>query len=210
MGYKNINYLKESHSKRKKIIRNRLKDFKKVSKNNKSLFSELCFCLLTPQSKAKICDKAIQNLVKTNFLFEGNEKEVKKHLVGVRFGNNKSKYIVEARELFSKNFVKKLKDFSNPLELRFWLVNNVKGIGFKEASHFMRNIGIYEDVTILDRHILKNLDKYNVIDEVPKNLSKNKYLEIEEKMKKFADKINIPIEELDLLFWSEETGEVFK
>jgi len=29
-------------------------------------------------------------------------------------------------------------------------------------------------------------------------------------MKEFSKKVNIPLAELDLLFWSEETGEVFK
>ena len=34
--------------------------------------------------------------------------------------------------------------------------------------------------------------------------------EIEEKLKIFAKKVNIPVEELDLLWWSEEEGTIFK
>lgn len=84
------------------------------------------------------------------------------------------------------------------------------GFGMKEASHFMRNIGLFEDIAILDRHILKNLIEYDVISEIPKTLTVKIYLEIEQKMKEFAEKIKIPFTELDLLFWSEETGHVFK
>ena len=95
------------------------------------------------------------------------------------------------------------------LALRNYLVENVKGIGWKEASHFLRNVG-HRDLAILDRHILKNLVKLNVVKEVPKSLTPKVYFEIEEKFKKFSNEIKIPIDELDLLFWSMETGEVFK
>ena len=207
--------IKKSYSERKDIIKNRLKHFKNVwNEDDKRIFAELCFCLLTPQSKAKICDKAIETLVKTKLLFNGTEKNIKDHLIGVRFNNNKARYIIQAREMFGNSssikIKNKIKEFKDNLELREWLVNNVKGVGYKESGHFLRNIGMYENITILDRHILKNLHKYNIIGEIPKSLSKNKYFEIEEKMKKFADEIKIPVEELDLLFWSEETGEVFK
>ena len=90
------------------------------------------------------------------------------------------------------------------------MVDNVKGLGWKEASHFLRNIGHYEDMVILDRHILKNLLKHGAIDEIPETLTDKRYFEIEEKFKQFSKEIKIPVEEIDLLFWSEETGEVFK
>ncbi len=211
MQYKDIDYLKNSYSKRMGIIRNRLKEFKEViNEDEKRIFAELCFCLLTPQSKAKICDAAIKNLVKTKLLFSGDEKEIKDFLIGVRFNNNKARYIIEARKNLNGNLKKKLEEFNDLFELRNWLIENVKGMSFKESSHFMRNIGLYENIAILDRHILKNLYKHNVIDETPKSLNKKKYLEIEEKMRKFSNEVSIPMEELDLLFWSEETGEVFK
>ena len=213
MFYKDIDYLRQAYSQRKKIIRNRLKYFKSVwNENDKRIFAELCFCLLTPQSKAKLCDAAIQNIVKTNLLYTGSEEDIKDYLIGVRFNNNKAKYIMEARQLFNNglNIKEKLSEFSNDFELRDWLVEKVKGMAYKETGHFMRNIGRYENLTILDRHILKNLHKHGVIEEIPNPLTKKQYLEIEEKMKLFCKEIGINIEEIDLLFWSEETGEVFK
>jgi N-glycosylase/DNA lyase len=83
-------------------------------------------------------------------------------------------------------------------------------MGYKEASHFLRNIGFADDLAILDRHILKNLKIFGIIEEIPKSLSKKKYLEIEEKMRNLANEVNIPLSHLDLLFWSKETGEIFK
>ena len=215
MELKEIDYLKDGYSKRKEIIKNRLQYFKSViNEDDKRLFAELCFCLLTPQSKAKICDAAIQNLVKTNLLYTGSEQDIKSYLIGVRFGNNKTRYILEARKFFTEGNEIKIKNkilkFNDSIELREWLIENIKGMSYKESGHFLRNIGIYENLTILDRHILKNLHKHGVIEEIPNPLSKKQYLEIEQKFLKFSKEIGIPTEELDLLFWSEETGEVFK
>jgi N-glycosylase/DNA lyase len=89
-------------------------------------------------------------------------------------------------------------------------VENVKGLGYKEASHFLRNIGLGEDLAILDRHILKNLGLLGVIDEVPSSPTKRLYLEIERKMAAFSKEAKIPMGQLDLLLWYKEAGEVFK
>ena len=74
----------------------------------------------------------------------------------------------------------------------------------------MRNIGFGDDIAILDRHILKHLVRNGVIPEVPKSLTEKKYLEIESKMKHFSKEVGIPMAHLDLLWWSEEAGEIFK
>ena len=213
-----IQDLKSIHSGRRKEIRERLSEFKKNwNQGDRKLFGELCFCTLTPQSKARDCDKAVKRLLEKGILFEGGLKELEKKVHPIRFYKNKSKWILHNRELFSDNgklFVKeKLKEINQnpkPFLLREWLVRNVKGFGYKEASHFLRNIGLGKDMAILDRHILKNLKQCRVIKEIPANLTANKYLQIENKMKKFSKKIGIPIQELDMVFWAMETGEVFK
>ncbi|HLC58425.1 MAG TPA: N-glycosylase/DNA lyase [Candidatus Nanoarchaeia archaeon] len=210
-NYIGLDYLRKGYSERKQIIQDKLNYFKTVkNEDDKRIFTELCFCLLTPQSKARLCDKAIQNLVRTGLLFNGKESDIKDYLIGVRFNNNKSRYILEARELFKDSIKAKINSFENSEQLREWLFENVKGMGMKESVHFMRNIGIHDGMAMLDRHILKNLVKHNVIEAVPETLNKKTYLDIEEKMKDFCKMIGITMEELDLLFWSEETGEVFK
>ena len=93
---------------------------------------------------------------------------------------------------------------------RDWLVANIKGFGYKEASHFLRNIGFGEEIAILDRHILRNLVALRVIKKNPQSISKIMYMEIEDKMKLFAKKIDIPLSHLDIVFWCKETGEIFK
>jgi len=96
------------------------------------------------------------------------------------------------------------------VEMREFLVRNIKGMGYKEASHFLRNIGLGENLAILDRHILKNLISLGVIDSIPKTLTRKKYLKIEKKMREFAKDIGIPMAHLDLVLWFKEAGLIFK
>ncbi len=199
--------LHASYLSKKESIEKRLLEFRE-DKSEEELFSELVFCLLTPQSKAKICDIAVKKLAEKNLLLSGSEDEIKAWLAGVRFSNQKAVYITEARKLNGR--LKNLLNQDNPEELRTLLVENIKGIGYKEASHFLRNVGLGEELAILDRHILKNLVKHKVIEELPKSLTPKRYLEIEGKMTSFSKKTGIPMAHLDLLFWSEETGEIFK
>lgn len=208
--------LRQKYETKRKDIERRLEDFRNVYfLPDSDIFAELCFCLMTPQTKAKSADLVIKKLKEKGLLLSGDAAEIKKWMASIRFNENKSKYIVEARKFFSDangsiRVKERLGQFSDPKELRSWLIDNVKGIGYKEASHFLRNIGKGDDIAILDRHILKNLVKYGVIDEVPKSLTDKKYLDIEEKMRAFAQQTGIPFSHLDLLWWSEETGEIFK
>ena len=145
---------------------------------------------------------------------KGKADEIQPQLNDVRFGDGKAKYIVEARDLFTKDgkihLKSHLSSFANLFELREWMVENVMGLGYKEASHFLRNVGLGEGFAILDRHILRNLKRLEVIPEVPVSITKKRYLEIEEKLRSFSREIGIPLADLDLLFWSRETGWIFK
>ncbi len=207
--------LKIWHEKKDEIER-RLDEFKSLWKNasDDELFTELAFCLLTPQSKATVCWRAIEELRDSGILFFGSPEDIVDFLSGVRFKYTKAKNIVSARTFFSKNSKINIRgvlsQFSSPIEMREFLVANIRGMGYKEASHFLRNIGLGESLAILDRHILKNLVSLGVIEGFPKTLTKKKYLEIEEKMKEFAKEIGIPMAHLDLILWFKEAELIFK
>ena len=189
------------YDKRKYDIRQRLAEFK----HNNDLFYELCFCILTPQSNAKKCYEAVNIIKKKDFIKKDFDTKSILH-ARTRFYKNKSKYLKLAKNNFDE--IKKNMN-ADGFKTREHLAKNVKGLGYKEASHYLRNMG-YKDLAILDRHILRNLHRLDVIKEMPRTLTKNKYIEIENEFKKFSNKIKIPMDELDLLFWSLETGEVFR
>lgn len=200
--------LLEEYKRKKYDIRKRLREFEKMGKGGaRDIFTELCFCILTPQSNARQCDEAIQELKKKGLLFKASAGAIRPILKGrSRFHNKKAGYLVSARRTFDRRAL----SAGNILELRKKLVDSVKGIGYKEASHFLRNVGLGKDIAILDRHILKNLKRYGAIEKVPSSISAKSYLDIEERARSFAKSIGLGLEELDLLFWSRETGEIFK
>ncbi len=207
--------LKQFYEKQREPVQKRLQEFKQVlEQDDNDVFAELCFCLLTPQSSAKTCWAAVTRLKERSLLLKGEPSELEPLLRDVRFNDSKARYIVEAREQFSKSGDLRVKphlnSFLNNYELREWLVENVKGLGYKEASHFLRNVGLGEEFAILDRHILRNLKDLGVLPEIPASLTKKRYLEIEEKVRRFSREIGIPMGELDLLLWSKETGWIFK
>ena len=169
----------------------------------------MAFCLFTPQSKAINAFKALENIVKKDLFHSNDEKLISNELNIVRFKNNKAKYFIIARNKYLDN-IKDIINQENIFQTREYLVKNVTGYGYKEASHFLRNIGFVEEIAILDRHILKNLFLLNVINEIPSTLNFKKYYEIEEKFKTFSQKIDIPFAHLDFVLWYKETGEIFK
>lgn len=216
MKTKIVNEINDIYVKIKPEIINRIKEFVDIWENgdNKKFFIEMVFCLLTPQSSAKRSWQAVTNLLNNGKMFTGNFDDISTELNIVRFKNNKTNYILEAREKFYgsdkiqiKSILKMNQDVFN---MREWLVKNIKGYGFKEASHYLRNIGLGSDIAILDRHILKNMILLGLIEDLPKGINRADYYFYEKKLSKFSEIINIPLNHLDFVLWYKEAGEVFK
>ncbi|MFA6022476.1 MAG: N-glycosylase/DNA lyase [Candidatus Pacearchaeota archaeon] len=196
----------------KNIVENRLKQFQEFkTKDYQDWFSELCFCILTANSKARTAIN-IQNQLGFEGFSKYSQKElstsirVNKH----RFHNNKAKFIICARDnLEIKDKIKNLIENLGETEAREWLVKNIKGLGYKEASHFLRNVG-YTNLAILDRHILNLMVENNYLKEKPKSLNKKNYLEIESKFKSLAEDLHMSPAKLDLYMWYMKAGEVLK
>lgn len=209
-----LNELLSNYRKKRYQIKKKLKEFGDLYKSNdECIFKELCFCILTPQSKAIYCDEAVKELVRSGLLLKGEKSDIKTNLRRVRFPNNKASYLIAARKAFKNSGrfdIKSKIDEGNIFKTREWFVKNIKGLGYKEASHFLRNIGFGNDIAILDRHILRSLKRYGIIKKIPSLINRKIYLNVENKMRGFSLKIGIPLQELDLLFWSEQTGFIFK
>ena len=201
-----INNLRNSEI--KSIVEQRLKEFESFkNKQGEEWFSEMCFCLLTANSRADTAMRIQNQIGSKGFLHSPKENisyviRQNKH----RFHNNKAKYIVEARKFeHIKAILSKMPEF----ESREFLVENVKGLGYKEASHFLRNTGS-KTLAILDRHILNLMVENDYLEEKPKTLSKKIYLEIEEKFNSLAKDVNMTSSELDLYMWYLKTNKVLK
>tara|TARA_Y100000310_G_C20629548_1_gene787852 strand:- start:751 stop:1386 length:636 start_codon:yes stop_codon:yes gene_type:complete len=191
------------------VIDNRIREFKEQGKKKEEeVFSELCFCLMTANFNAEKCIHIQKELGRTKgFEILPEDKlanELKK--LGHRFPNTRANYISEARGCSVELHNAIMKKDGN--KMRGWLVENVKGLGMKEASHFLRNIG-YKDVAIIDFHIIDLLERNSLI-EKPKNMTKDKYIEIENILRNLAREVELDLASLDLYMWYIETGKVLK
>ena len=190
------------------LVAKRMREFKEMKeKGNESWFSELCFCILTANSTAKL-GLEIQSELGDGFLtLPVGELTQRLKGLGHRFYNKRAEFIVSARKYSKIKDI--ITEFPETQLAREWLVENVYGIGWKEASHFLRNVG-YDNVAILDRHILALLQENGIIKEAPKTLTRRRYLEIEELFKDLARKVNLSPAELDLYMWCTKTSCVLK
>jgi N-glycosylase/DNA lyase len=201
---------REIYAERRDSITARLADFAAVTPSD--YFYELAYCILTPQSSARNADLTIAELRRDDFQDRGFDPtpylRAPEHYI--RFHNTKAKRLLEARESLPALLTVLTDPAMPPKAKRAFVLENLKGLGMKESSHFLRNIGV-RGLAILDRHIFKHLFRLGVIAEIPKNApTPKRYLEIEDKWHEFATHVGISLDELDLLFWSMETGEIRK
>jgi len=203
---------------RKKEIRSRLREFRHVwqTAGDARLWEELVFCIFTAGASAKMGLRSVEAL--RPLLQSGAHHEMTRALVAAgahRFPNARPGYVVVTRdylrELCSMRLRERLLSFRDPIERRDWLAQDprVKGLGYKEASHFLRNVG-FKGYGILDKHIVRSLYELKVIDSPKPPTTRGRYLDAENRMRQFATTSGINFDELDLLLWSMKTGEILK
>lgn len=203
--------LKLHHKKNRKKIISRLKDFKNNrTASNKKFLEEMAFCVFAANSSAKMGLKAAELL--KDVLEQGSLDDYKNAVYKkVRFYNKRAEYLHHNKEKINsmkKEITKLLNELSHE-ERRLFVKENFKGFGMKEASHLLRNLG-HEGYCIIDKHILSTLKELDVIKNSTPPKNPDEYLKIEKKLKEFAEKEKINIDELDLAIWSLKTGEIIK
>jgi len=207
-----------THRARRREIRKRLGEFDEIWRKGSDarLWEELAYCIFTAGASARMGIASV-DAVRT-LLLEGQPEEMTlalKKAGAHRFPVARPAYIVTTRNYFRQNFRmqlrKRLRSFSDPFERRDWLAQEkqVKGLGYKESSHFLRNIGI-RGHAILDKHVMRCLTEVGVTDSIKPPATRKKYLEIEQEFGRFAKDVGVDFDELDLVLWSMKTGEILK
>ena len=204
-----------SYQDKQSAIRARLHEFAllRTTASDERLFEELAYCLFTAGASARMGLKSVERV--RMLLRRGTVEQLSESLIGAhRFPNARARYIITARAFLQDDCQMKLRykldSFGDDREARRdYFAANIKGIGYKEASHYLRNIG-YGGYAILDKHILNTLYEFGVIAAPDPPTTKKKYVATEEVMRNFAEGIRIDFDELDLLLWSNKTGEILK
>ncbi|MDT5159362.1 MAG: N-glycosylase/DNA lyase [Acidobacteriota bacterium] len=211
-----VEKIRAAHRARRSEIRARLSEFEDVWRKatDARLWEELVFCIFTAGASARMGLSSIEAI--RHLLARGTHEELaaalqRKH----RYPNSRSGYICVTREFLEGDcgmrLRERLESFADPLERRDWLARSrgVKGLGYKESSHFLRNVGL-RGYAILDKHILRCLFEVGVLDTPQPPSTRTRYLATEERLRDFARDLRIDFDELDLVLWSMKTGEILK
>lgn len=197
-------------------IKARLAEFEEIRRaaSDERIFEELTFCIYTAGASARMGLRSVESV--RPVLMTGSMEEIQRALVNRhRWPDGRGAYVYETREYLREHCGLRMREllesFQSADERRDFFAANrgVRGLGYKEGSHFLRNIG-YRGYAILDKHILARLAEFGVIENPKPPSNKKKYVEIEAKLKRFAEEINIDFDELDLLLWYSKTGEILK
>jgi N-glycosylase/DNA lyase len=211
-----IEKIKRVHRERSGPIRERLAEFENVLKrgSDAEIWEEMVFCFFTGGCSARMGLRSIEAV--RPHLTKGGWETLRDALSGVhRYPNARSRYVVESRDFLERSIgfrlKAKLESFDCHLERRDWLVREkgIKGLGYKEASHFLRNIG-YKGYAILDKHVLRCLAELKIIDDPKPPNTRSRYLSVENRLKSLTEAVDIDFDEMDLVLWSMKTGEILK
>jgi len=192
-----LDRLEEIREVAKPLVEDRWREFEKLRKEGteEDLFSELCFCVLTANWSAQGGIKA-QKFINNGFVHLTKEELSQKlREVGHRYPEARAEYIISNRWIINR-----LKDLLKEEDPREFIVMNVKGLGWKESSHFLRNVA-YTNYAILDKHVLRIMHQYGLIDEIPKGWTKKRYLDYEERLRKVANDFGEHLGKFDLYLW---------
>lgn len=211
-----IENIRAAHQARRREIRKRLAEFRNIWKTGSDtrLWEELVYCIFTAGASARMGLKAVDAV--RPLLKNGTREEMTDALSGVyRYPVARPGYIMVTRDYLTEDCRMRLREriagFRDPIERRDWLAGErrIKGLGYKEASHFLRNVGL-SGYAIVDKHILRSLSELGVIDSPKPPTTRERYLDTEQRMKRFAGEVGIDFDELDLVLWSMKTGEILK
>jgi N-glycosylase/DNA lyase len=211
-----IERIRAVHSARGPEIRRRLGEFDTVwaERDDGRLWEEMVYCFFTGGCSARMGLRSVEAV--RPYLRNGSHEELMNALVGRhRYPRARARYVVESRNFLTSDCGMKigarLAGFGSSDERRDWLVREkgIKGLGYKEASHFLRNVG-FKGLAILDKHVLRCMAELKLIDEPKPPNTRARYLSLENHLKAFADRAGIDFDELDLVLWSMKTGEILK
>lgn len=205
---------------RGEAIRARLVDFELVQPVE--WFWEFAFGILTPQSKARHADIVIQRLRERDYFHKGGPvvDVLRSPDCYIRFHNVKAHRLELLRTSWNRvsktlhEAIRAIPDrgrvsITYARSFRDTLASQISGYGLKEASHVLRNIG-WRNLAIIDRHLITNMSQFGLCESTVAVGTRRRYHALENTFAEWCSRSGYDMDEIDLLFWSQQTGEILK
>lgn len=177
-----------------KQLRNAARRFNADFKANMEVFYDLCFCICAPQTTFT-ANRQVNDTLRASGFFSVDIDKARLEEIArpARFFRQKAENLSRAKTQFPDIIKVVRSQHLSEYDKRDWIVGNVRGMGMKAASHFLRNMGC-QDLAIIDTHILKFLEH-----DAPSSIEG--YLELEEIFREAAHSSDLTIAELDMWVW---------
>jgi len=190
------------------------------------LWQTLCLCILSSNVPYESAQSALSHLVDNEYLrlrwiveTPNSENLIAEELSKpfylpvkldgscrkYRFPNVRARNIVQAaRVMFSEklSLSEVLARHDSERIIRDTLVAKIPGIGLKEASHFLRDIGYSNNLAIIDSHVASFLAEIKAISrEEVKMINRSTYFELESILQKLCKEHNVSLSVFDIAVW---------
>ncbi|MGL4366926.1 MAG: hypothetical protein ACRCTQ_01385 [Brevinemataceae bacterium] len=136
--------------------------------NAHEIFRQAVYCLLTPATKSDSADYTYRELFTDDFFYQANPIQIAQCLCKkpyIRFHNQKTDRLIFWRS-HGMDIVSEMIKLKSASSKREYLISAAKGFGLKESTHFLRNIGMSDDLVIMDRHIVSFMKNIGLIGSV--------------------------------------------
>jgi N-glycosylase/DNA lyase len=203
-------------------IHARINDVEKHERTDQQLWRELSCCLLSSQVPFPLAQAAADEIYRVGALemqVGRRWEEVQTVVLTIlqsrfdvgpssrryRFPVSRSYQLAKTWALVrerSGSLSAALASFEDAHEARSWFVTNAPGIGPKQASMFLRNVGVTYDLAILDRHVLKYMSALGLCSvQVSQLSSLGQYRVHEAVLQEHAADVGYPVGLVDWAIW---------
>lgn len=205
------------------LISTRVSSLRSQAWSGEDMLSEVLCCVLSSQVPYEMAQCAVSRIRENGLLSEEHWRDdspefesmlCKLLLAPMKVGGRLRKYrfpVMRAKQirLTRDTLLDQAVDlaelvFQNqaPKALRKELTRLVHGLGLKQASMFLRNVGRSYDLAILDRHTLRYMVLQRLIPSIrSSSLSFTQYESIERAMEDYAAGLGFPVGYVDWAIW---------
>ena len=189
--------------------------------DERTLWWELSSCILSSQVPYPLATAAADEIDRKELLFRrySDQDHLQKKLIDLLtrpliVEGKPRKYrfpVVRARNLArchaivtttEHSLTELVHSFDSSIEARKWFVKYVPGLGPKQASMFLRNVGVSYDLAILDRHVLNYMLQLGIYSGTKLFISSLKqYYKHETVLQRHAHELRCPVGLLDWAIW---------
>lgn len=189
--------------------------------NERQMWWELSCCILSSQVPYSLAVAAANAIDQVGLLYQVREsresiasgiKEILSKPLFIEGKKRNYRFPIARSDQLAETYCAVLKEadslsdllnsFSNPVESRNWLVKNAAGMGPKQASMFLRNIGISYELAILDRHVLNYMSVLGIYSGSSNSISTlSQYCRHETILQEHAKGLDCSVGMLDWAIW---------